>query len=144
MPAPDNALIALYERTQYRVRLARGGHAVIRVHQPPPASLQLEPGIPWAFITAWNPLSRPLPAEANRTRQRRLLARLRQLEPVPRIIAGVGVGPADTGGRHWREPSLFVAGIDLETADALMREFEQHAIVCGTGNKPATLHWNHP
>ena len=142
MPISRHALIALYEHTQYRVRLARGGHAVIRVHQPLPAALQLDPGTAWAFITAWNPYSQPLSVDTNRARQRRLLARLRQLEPLPHVIAGVGVGPADATGKRWREPSLFVAGISLESADTLMREFEQHAIVCGAGNEPAALHWN--
>ncbi len=147
MPAADDKLIALYERTHYRVRLPRGGHAVIRIHRPLPAALQAllpDPGATWAFLTAWNPYSQLLPADINRRRQRRLLARLRQMRPAPSCIAaGVGIGPVDADGRRWREPSLFVAGIDGGRIDALMHAFEQHAVVLGAANRPATLHW-HP
>lgn len=142
MPASRDELIALYERTQYRVRLGRGGCAVIRIHQPLPASLQVllpNPQATWVFITAWNPLSQRRPAGINRLHQRRLLARLRQLEPVPCIAAGVGVGPADAHGQRWREASLFAAGIAMASVDDLMREFQQHAVVCGHGHEPAEL-----
>lgn len=145
MPIADATLVTLYERTQYRVRLPRGGHAVIRVHRPLPEPLRPllpDPAATWAFITAWNPHSQRLSAAVNRARQHRLLEWLNQREPVPRIAAGIGVGPADVEGRRWREPSLFVAGIDREHADALMQVFEQHAVVLGTGDGPATLHWN--
>ncbi|HET7300201.1 MAG TPA: DUF3293 domain-containing protein [Oleiagrimonas sp.] len=145
MPTSRGELTALYERTQYRVRLGLGGCAVIRIHQPLPASLQAllpNPQAAWAFITAWNPLSQRQPADINRLRQRRLLARLRQLEPVPRIAAGVGVGSVDAHGQRWREASLFAAGIAMASVDELMREFQQHAVVCGHGHEPAELRFN--
>jgi len=141
MSTSRDELTALYERTQYRVRLARGGHAVIRIHQPLPAALHTllpDPDAIWTFITAWNPRSQHRPVAVNRMRQRQLLARLRQLEPVPRITTGVGV--AEDG--QWREASLFVAGIPMTSVDALMREFQQHAAVCGRGHERARLRFN--
>ncbi|HET7664040.1 MAG TPA: DUF3293 domain-containing protein, partial [Rhodanobacteraceae bacterium] len=70
--------------------------------------------------------------------QRQLLTRLRQLEPVPCITAGVGV--AEDG--QWREASLFVAGITMTSVDILMREFQQHAVVSGRGHERAELRFN--
>jgi len=137
--------LEIYARAQYRVRLPRGGHAVIRIHHALPASLRAclaEGHTPWAFITAWNPASRPLSPVVNRSRQRQLLTQLHRLRPLPRITAGVGTGSADDGNPRWREPSLFVAGIELERVDALMRAFDQNAVVCGTRDTPAALRWN--
>jgi hypothetical protein len=136
-------LIAFYERTEYRVRLARGSWGVIRIGQPLPASLQAvlpARNAPWAFITAWNPRSQPCPTNVNRAAQRQLLTRLRELHPVPGIVAGIGVGPEHDGSR-WREPSLFVAGVRLDDVDCLMRAFGQHAVVAGRGDEPTALRW---
>lgn len=137
---PDK-LTALYEHTQYRVRLARGGCAIIRVHQPLPPALRAmlpTPEATWAFITAWNPYSRTQPTKVNRASQRQLLTRLHQLVPEPRIAAAVGMSDAEP---HWREPSLFAAGVRLDHMDDLMLAFEQHTIVCGHGDGPAELRW---
>lgn len=145
MPQPRADLIRLYEHTQYRVRLADGGHAVIHVHQTLPNALCRllpDPDTRWAFISAWNPHSQWLPAAENRPRQRHLLNHLRQLVPTPRIFAAMGIGPADAQGQRWREPSLFVVGITPDQVDALLHRFEQNAAVCGTGHEPATLHWS--
>lgn len=128
----------LYAHTQYRVRLTRGGHAVIRVGQAlPQALMEALPSmdIPWAFVTAWNPRSRQLPALANRARQRELLAALRTQSAI--LKAAVGV--ADDA--RWGEPSVFVAGLPFDRVDALMQPFCQHAIVRGMGAQPAELHW---
>lgn len=137
---PPSELIALYESTQYRVRLARGGYGIIRIGQPlPEPVLRTLPRVdtPWAFVTAWNPRSRVQPTTVNRSRQHELLAILHRQRPPVRLIAGVGVGEPS----RWREPSLFVAGIPLETLDRLMQPFRQHAIVRGLGAQPAQLHW---
>jgi len=64
-----------------------------------------------------------------------LLSALRQLGAVP--CAGVGVG---NGGKNdWREPGLFVTGLDFATLDALGRRFRQAAIVRGVGHGTAEL-----
>jgi hypothetical protein len=141
MPSAD--LVAAYERTEYRVRLGRGGCATIRVGEPLPETLQAvlpAADAPWGFITAWNPYSEQQSPEANRSAQRELLKALHNRALTPRIFAGMGVGAdADADGRRWREPSLFVAGTSFELLDALMLRFEQHAIVRGIGNSPAQL-----
>jgi hypothetical protein len=136
-------LIAFYERTEYRVRRVGGGWDVIRIGQQLPALLHAmlpAQDAPWAFITAWNPYSRLRPTDVNRAAQRKLMTHLRNLQPVPRMAAGVGVGP-QCGDECWREPSLFVAGVALAEVDRLMREFGQHAVVAGCGDEPAALRW---
>ncbi len=141
MPSAD--LVAAYGRTEYRVRLARGGCATIRVDEPLPEMLQAvlpAADAPWGFVTAWNPYSEKLSREANRSAQRELLKALHGRAPTPRIFAGMGVG-ADADGRRWREPSLFVAGASFDLLDALMLRFRQHAIVRGSGNSLAQLRW---
>ncbi|HET7359528.1 MAG TPA: DUF3293 domain-containing protein [Rhodanobacteraceae bacterium] len=130
-----------YLRSDYRVRLAQGGCASIRVGQPLPAALRAtlpDAGAPWGFITAWNPWSTPRPPAVNRTAQRQLLAALRAQVPASCVRAAVGV---DADGKRWREPSLFAAGVAFAVLDALMLRFGQHAIVRGTGAGPAELHW---
>lgn len=133
MPLPE-AIWRAWRETDYRVRLARGGCAVIRVGQPLPAALRgflHGPDEPWGFVTAWNPVSVAQPRFANRMRQRELRDVLRAQGF--RFLAGAGVGPDG-----WREPSLFVCGIDFDTLDALSRRFRQAAIVRGGGE--AELH----
>ena len=114
--------------TGYRVRLPRGGSAVIRIGEPLPRALHdflRDESEPWGFITAWNPRAQIAPRSFNRARQRELRNALRASNA--RCRAGIGVG------REWREPSLFVAGLDFEMLDALARRFGQAAIVRGTG-----------
>jgi hypothetical protein len=131
----DEALLAAYRATEYRVRLPGGGWAAIRIGAPPPAALRtLIDARPWGFITAWNPYSRPLPRDANRLAQRALLAELRALPDIAAIRAGCGAGPDG-----WREPSLFVSGARTGALDTLARRYEQNAYVHGHGAAPARL-----
>jgi hypothetical protein len=137
------SLSDIYLRSEYRVRLARGGYASIRIHRALPTALASylpEADAPWGFITAWNPRSTPQPRATNRAAQRRLLAALRAQVPDARVCAGVGVADGvDTAGRRWREPSLFAAGVPFAVLDALMLRFGQHAIVRGAGTGSAEL-----
>jgi hypothetical protein len=138
MSIPPEALRA-FRDTEYRVRLPRGGWAVIRIGAPLPrvlhGLLRDEAG-PWGFITAWNPLAQRIPRARNRERQRALRAAL--LDRGARLCAGVGAG-ADDGENAWRESSLFVTGLDFAALDELGRRFGQAAIVRGTGGGPAEL-----
>lgn len=137
MPVSQDTLRAFRE-AEYRVRLPQGGCAVIRISQPLPGELHgcvKNDRTPWAFITAWNPLARRASRVLNRARQRELLAALRELGAAPRV--GIGNG---TGKQKWREPSLFVTGLDFAALDALARRFEQAAIVRGVGGGKAELH----
>lgn len=135
MPLPE-AIWRAWIDTDYCVRIVRGGCAVIRVGQPLPVALRdflRGPDEPWGFVTAWNPVSVLQPRFANRMRQRELRDALRARGF--RFLAGAGVGP-----EGWREPSLFVGGIDYAALDALSRRFRQAAIVRGFGHGEAELH----
>lgn len=130
----DSALIAAYRVTDYRVRLARGGWASIRVDAPLPSFLLAAIGShSWAFITAWNPFSQVQTRLQNHAAQHALLAALRKLSGV------IAVRPAMGVGRGWREPSFFVVGPTLSDTDALAQQFRQNAYVHGLGNGYARL-----
>ncbi|HEX7815429.1 DUF3293 domain-containing protein [Dyella sp.] len=129
-------LLAAYRATAYRVRLANGGWAALRIDRAVPAALaSLLADQPWGFITAWNPHSRKLALHDNRVAQRQLLRQLRLLGGITRIRAGVGVGLG------WREPSLLVVGIHVTELDMLAREFQQNAYVHGHGDGVTMLRW---
>lgn len=140
MPVQGDTLRA-FTGTEYRVRLRQGSYAVIRIGEPLPHALHyLLHGErePWGFITAWNPYARKLSRAHNRERQRDLLRALQ--ERGARLCAGVGVGVGlDDGENDWREPSLFVLGLDFDILDELARRFEQAALVRGAGHGAAEL-----
>jgi hypothetical protein len=132
----DEALYAAYLSTDYRVRLTRGGWAVIRIDHPLPSSLQpLAADRPWGFITAWNPQSEPVPRAQNQVAQQALLAALRALPETMLIRPGAGV----SGDGSWREPSLWVVGPDDAQLDSLARVFAQVGYVYGIDGGPARL-----
>lgn len=136
----DEKLREAFQQTDYRVSTAPDVHASIRIGQPLPQellSLLAHADTCWGYITACNPRSQRLSPAANEHGQQQLLTELGGHDPPSRILQGVGVG---TGG--WQEPSLFVIDVPLQTLDALMRQFDQYAIVHGVGAGPATLHWN--
>jgi len=135
---PASEIRRAWLETEYRVRLRRGGYAVIRISAPLPAPLHeflRDERAPWGFITAWNPHAKKTSRERNRTAQRELLTALRGFGIEPRVGIGVGTGKYD-----WREPSLFVTGLNFETLDALAHRFGQAAIVRGIGFGIAQLH----
>ena len=112
---------------------------MIRIGEPLPPGLHgcvKDNRTPWGFITAWNPSAQQSSRARNRERQCELLAALR--ERGARLCPGMGVG-ANDGGNAWREPSLFVAGLDFDSMDELARRFEQAAIVRGLGRGTAEL-----
>lgn len=131
-------LLAAYQATDYRVRLARGGYASIRVGHALPAELQpIVDGHHWGFITAWNPESQPLPRQPNRHAQHLLLRALRGEPGTIAVYAAMGVA----GDGQWREPSLFVVGPELQQLDPLAQRFGQNAYLHGHGDGPAVLRW---
>jgi len=132
----DEALLAAYRATGYRVRLARGGWAAIRIDQPLPIELQtMTQGRVWGFITACNPRSQMRSRRENRDAQHRLWTMLRALPATSLIRPGVGVG--DDG--RWREPSCWVIGPDALALDRLAEHFQQCGYVHGEGEAPAAL-----
>ncbi|GLQ95267.1 DUF3293 domain-containing protein [Dyella acidisoli] len=130
----DNALIAAYRTTDYRVRLAQGGWASIGIDAPVPLSLRDLIGVhTWAFITAWNPFSQMRSRAQNHAAQQALLAALR------RLLTTIAVRPAIGVGKGWREPSFFVIGPSLAETDALAQQFQQNAYVHGLADGYARL-----
>lgn len=90
----------------------------------------------WAFVTACNPGSRPLPAWRNRARQlrlRRSLAGMRLRLP--------GLGVPDASG--WKpEPSVLVAPVPPGRARRIARRFGQNAVVAGRRGAAPALVWS--
>ncbi|NKC29678.1 DUF3293 domain-containing protein [Falsiroseomonas selenitidurans] len=81
-----------------------------------------------AFITAWNPRSRRMPAGWNR----RMQDRLRQAAGVTVLAEGFGRGPG------WAEHHLLLAGAPGRLL-VLARRFRQWAIVALGPGQPARL-----
>lgn len=77
-----------------------------------------------AFLTAWNPFSRPTSEADNRTAQASLESALSQ-NSLP-VIAGEGVDPT---GEWPGEPSVLALGLALEAASNLGVRYLQNAIV---------------
>ena len=77
-----------------------------------------------AFITAWNPYSRPTAQEDNIKNQNLLIERINKAGL--RFIDGVGQDPS---GQWPGEPSLLVLGMPRHEAIRLGAEFGQNAIV---------------
>ena len=77
-----------------------------------------------AFLTAWNPGSRPMPDRDNELAQQRLRGTLEQRGYG--LLEGLGVDPT---GQWAGEESFLVLGIGREAACELGREFRQHGIV---------------
>ena len=134
----DKQLLDAYRRSEYRVRLARGGAAVIRVGEPlPPALRALAGDRGWGFLTAWNPGSQPQSATDNRAAERRLLADVGALP-------GVVIHPAyGVGTDGWREPSFWLVGIERTTLEELGQRYRQRAWLYGVNNGPAQLCLSH-
>lgn len=122
----DATLIAAYRATHYCVNGASPPF-LLRVDVPNPdlAAFHASHGVQSsAFLTAWNPGSRPTPDEANQASQRRLSAHLSGAGY--HVVEGLGVDPT---GQWAGEESVLVLGIDLDTASEVGRAFAQHGIV---------------
>ncbi|MBE5316533.1 MAG: DUF3293 domain-containing protein [Xanthomonadales bacterium] len=88
------------------------------------------------FITAWNPHSLPQPDQRNRRDMRALQGAVEALG-LPALKA---IGRAFEG--DYSEPSLLVAGLGLDQAQALMQRFAQNACLWFDCAAPlARLQW---
>jgi hypothetical protein len=88
----------------------------------------------WAFLTAWNPGSQPLPGSENDARQNALLERL--ISGGFQCLRGEGRG-ADPS---WPpEESVLALDIPEHAARAIGRAFHQLAVVVGRRGTPARL-----
>jgi len=130
------ALVDAYRACHFDVRRVHcSARDTLRIDAPLPAAVAdwLSDAPLCAFITAYNPRSTAQPAQYNRRAQRELLRQLH--EHGARWRPGVGRIP----GQPWREPSLLIAGLDLDAIDALAWRHSQNAIVLAHRNATAQL-----
>ena len=127
-------LIRSYRNTDYVVDTPR---IVIRVGMKSARLdrlLEQHAAKSWAFITAWNPGSRPPSRAKNAARNRDLLALLRGRDYI--VLHGIG----RPRSRAWTPEASFLV-LDLSVADALLlgAEFGQVAVVTGRRRGVASL-----
>lgn len=131
-------LEAAYRATCYQVFLP-GGMIELKVGEIAPrfaAWLAAEGIDRWAILTACNPRSERLSAEANAERQSALEVALleRGFEP----YAGENIAPA----ADWpTESSCLVPNISLSEALGFAQQFEQNAILHGNADGAPSLVW---
>jgi triacylglycerol esterase/lipase EstA (alpha/beta hydrolase family) len=111
----------------------------LRIAQPAPALddwLARHGFKTWAFISAYNPQSRPLRKEENRYRHQQLIAHVESRHQPWRE----GIGRPDR--TDWKpEHGLFLPGISKREAVALAKRFEQTALVFGQrGQSPQLIY----
>jgi hypothetical protein len=131
----DPALRAAYRETHYLAALP-SGESRIEVGQPAPdvsAWLTALGKHSALFITAWNPMSKPLSADLNALRHADLVA-MAQAGPFPFVEA---IGRSPDG--DWSEHSLLIAGVPLSEANRWARVFEQAGYVWIDKDKAASL-----
>jgi hypothetical protein len=126
------ALAAAYRAARYLADTPMGAHAVA-VGEPAPA---LEAGIDaasFAFITAWNPASRPCGDGENRAADARLAIEV--------DARGIRRWPMRACARDggWAEPGWLLAGIDPATLDGLARRFGQAGVLFWRRGEPVRL-----
>jgi len=134
--AIDPDTLRAYEETHYRV--LGDAPATLRIGIPNPALAELHRAFSVdcsAFVTAANPFSTLIDAEANALRQAALADELHR-EGL-RFIEGIGEHPS---GQWPGEPSFLILGLPLDTAKQLGARHEQNAIVwCGADSVPQLI-----
>jgi hypothetical protein len=131
------ALARAYLDTAYCVDHPAGQFS-LRIGEPCAAleALLREHGVTaWAFVTACNPRSQPLPPAENAARHAQLLAHVRAAG----WTAFAGRGMADSGG--WTEESLLILGMNDVAAVNLGLAFGQNAVVVGETGAVPRLRW---
>jgi hypothetical protein len=120
------ALFEAYRRTRYLID-GDGARIVMRIGEPSAdldRLLERAGATTAAFITAYNPFSRPTAEAINLVANRRLGHDLRDC--CGAVLPGKGEG--DDG--PWPpEPSFLAIGISREMAENLGRKYQQYAIV---------------
>ncbi|GAB3739989.1 hypothetical protein GCM10028794_24190 [Silanimonas algicola] len=131
----DPVLRAAYRATHYVAALP-SGEVLIEVGQKAPtvsawlAGLGLHSAI---FLSAWNPMSKPLSSKVNAIRHADLLSMVRN-GPFP-FVEAVGQSPDGS----WSETSLLIAGVPLSEANRWARVFEQAGYVWIDRDESASL-----
>lgn len=140
MVDPDERAIlgGRYEATTYRVATAnspidlRVGHICPELD----ALLAALGASNWAFVSAANPLSKPLCVQENRQRHGSLM----QLLDDSGYVYLQGEGIPDEAD-WYPEPSVLIFGMQCEDAAELARRFLQNAVLCGSLGQPSRLVW---
>ena len=128
----DASIIEHYKSTHYYVDGIDEPIMIGRISPQIDALLQSHSLNQWAYITAYNPMSRPCTNHENEERNRAL----RSLLDEYLVIEGKGIGM----NREWpAEHSFFIGGITLDAAVKLAIQFEQRAIVYGILHQKAEL-----
>ena len=125
-----------YRRTTYAIRTNDGELQIHPGRRSPEldALLGRERVHQWAYVTACNPGSRLLSSDENASRQKALMAAVRDCG----LIFFEGESALDAA--VWPpEPSLLILGISPDEARSLGRQFGQLAIVVGRPGQPALL-----
>jgi hypothetical protein len=121
----DASLIEAYRRTRYRVTGVSPSFE-LSVDRVSPELLALCRSLGLAsaaFLTAWNPRSRPASASRNERAQADLQRRLDR-RGLPWFAA---CGEAADG--CWREDSVLVLGLSQPEAERMGRDFRQNALL---------------
>lgn len=116
-----------YIATDYQVYPTSDKTLHIRINQINSELNQyLEEHQPWAYITAWNPQSKPLSATENTQRNQALEKELQ----AKGLTYYTGKGVPDTG--DWvPEESFLILGLSKKEAIKMGQVYEQKAIVWG-------------
>ncbi|WP_164002205.1 DUF3293 domain-containing protein [Pyxidicoccus caerfyrddinensis] len=128
-----------YRATRYVIRphaFTRGREWVLRVgvlHPELDTALTARCHREWAFLTAWNPGSRPRDMDENERAQQQLKSEL--AAGGWEVVDAIGVAE-DEG---WSEDSFFVPGLPRAEAERLGRIHGQVAVLVGRVGTPAEL-----
>jgi hypothetical protein len=131
-------LAAAYRAAVYRVETPAGA-VDLRIGEGSPGldrALAAQGERSWAYLTATNPGSRPLPEPENVRRMARLDAELAR-----RGLAAWRGASRDPAGVWPAEPSRLILGIDEGAARALAGSFGQAAFVAGEIGGAPRLVW---
>jgi hypothetical protein len=126
--APDDALIAAYRATCYRVQ-APGAELRLHIdrHEPLLAKLLREAWVECAALfTAWNPGSQPRDLATNEASHQALLQEL-QAAGYP-CLHGRNE-PAAGGGDGWVEPSVLALDVSFDAARVIAARYGQLAFL---------------
>lgn len=136
----ESGLDAAYRATTYFAEFGHG-RVAIRIDRRSPAldrQLLTSGCTDWAFVSACNPGSQPLPEKQNHDRHAQLIKTVSTMG----FIWHNGQGVPDQPG--WQpEPSMLILGIQPEQALKLAASFGQKAIVAGAAGLLARLYYVH-
>ncbi len=135
-PWLDQRLVLAYLRTTYRVLMPRFELRVGQHNAGFDLWLAEQQMHEFIFLTAWNPGSKPLPADENERRNRALEKELHRF--AKQILPGVGIGDDKN---YPPEAGFFALGISSAEAVALGRAFDQNALVFGCLGGLPELWW---